>query len=254
MKLSIIIPAHNEEKRIAGTLQDYGAFFKKRYKKDCEIIIVLNGCKDNTLKVVKKFEKKFPKIRHFDFEQSGKGFALIQGFKCAKGDLIGFSDADDATSAEEFFKLIKNIEGFDGVIASRWMKGSVVSPKQPLIRIIAGRSFNFLNRILFGLTFKDTQCGAKIFRKDAIRKILPKLGVTEWAFDIDLLYHMNKMGFKIKEVPIKWCDAKGSKLNVPKTSLRMFLSIIYLRTINSPFKMLLTPFKPIIRGIWRKLK
>ena len=236
MRLSIIIPAHNEETRISETLEEYGKFFWREYNRDHEIIVVLNGCEDKTIEVVERYERKYPSIKHIEFKKSGKGFAVIQGFKEARGDLIGFADADNATTAPEFSKLIGGINGFDGAIGSRWMKDSIVVPKQPLARRIAGRGFNLLNRMMFDLKFKDTQCGAKLFTKKAAKAVIPKLGITEWAFDADLLYEMKREGFKIKEVAISWQDVKGSKLNIIKTPLRMFLSLVRLRLIYSPFK------------------
>jgi len=248
MKLSIIIPAHNEENRIARTLEDYG----KKYGKNAEIIVVLNGCKDNTIGIVKKLKKKYAQIRYLNFQQSGKGFAIIEGFKAAKGDFIGFADADDATTALEFNRLIEEIDGFDGAIGSRWMKDSIIIPKQPLARIIAGRAFNLLNRMMFGLKFKDTQCGAKLFTKKVVNKIIPKLGITEWAFDADLLYEMKREGFKVKEVAIKWQDVGGSKLNILKTPLRMFLSLLRLRLIYSPFKFIIKLYDKAVPE-WMKI-
>jgi len=236
MKLSIIIPAYNEEKRIAASLEDYATLFSEKYGKDFEIIVVMNGCKDNTFGIVNNFEKIFPQIKHLDFEKSGKGFAIIEGFKVAKGELVGFTDADNSTDASQFEKLIENLKDYDGIIGSRWMKGSVVEPRQPFSRRIASRSFNLLTRMFFGLKFGDTQCGAKIFKKEAISRTLPRLGITEWAFDIDLLYKLKKNGCRIKEIPITWRDVGGSKLNVSKTSLKMFLAVTRLRLINSPFR------------------
>ena len=236
MKLSIIIPAHNEEKRISKTLEDYAFFFRKKFKKEFEIIVVLNGCIDNTLGVVKKFQKKYPSIRYLDFKQSGKGFAIIEGFKTAKGDLMGFADADGSTNAEAFNDLILKINPYDGIIASRYMKGSVVNPKQPIKRRIASRIFNFIVRVLFGLKTGDTQCGAKLFRKEAIKKMLPKLGITKWAFDVDLLYQIKRESFRTKEIPTVWKDCLGSRLNIRKATIEMFLSLARLRLIYSPFK------------------
>lgn len=250
MKLSIIIPAHNEEKRISRTLEDYG----QKFKKNTEIIVVLNECKDKTLSIVKKLKKKYPQIKYLDFQQSGKGFAIIEGFKAAKGELIGFVDADDATTSEAFDDLVKKIDGFNGVIASRYLKGAVVSPKQPITRIIASRVFNFLIRALFGLNFKDTQCGAKLFKKEAIKPILPKLGLTDWAFDIDLLYQMKKSNLRIKEIPTEWRDIAGSKINIRKTSIRMLVAIIKLRLVNSPFRRTLKMIKPLIKKVYSSLK
>jgi len=229
MKLSIIVPAHNEQDRIARMLDDYSSLFGKTYGKDFEIIVVLNACTDNTLKVVRDIEAKHHQIRHLDYEEGGKGIALIEGFKHARGDIVGFTDADGSTSAKEFLKIIRNIDGFDGAIGSRWIKGSKVSPKQPLSRRIAGRAFYILVRVLFGLNFKDTQCGAKAFKKDAMKKILPHLKVKKWAFDIDLLYQAKRANLIIKEVPIEWKDEQGSKLKIFKTSYEMGKTILHLR-------------------------
>jgi len=236
MNLSIIIPAHNEENRIENTLRNYASFYHKKFKGDFEIIVVLNGCTDNTLQIVKKFSKKYRQLRYLDFKQSGKGFAIIEGFRIAKGDLIGFVDADCSTSPESFYDLVENINGFGGITANRWMKESIVKPKQPLSRRIASRIFNLLVRALFGIKSQDTQCGAKLFKKEAIKEVLPSLGITAWAFDIDLLYQLKKKGYKIKDIPTVWSDRGHSKLNIAKTSFQMFLAVIRLRLINSLLK------------------
>ena len=254
MKISIIIPAYNEEKRISKTLEDYTIFFKKKYKKNVEIIVVLNGCVDNTLEVVKKYAKKYSQIKYLNFKKSGKGFAIIEGFKVAKGDLIGFSDADASTSAEEFNKLTENITGLDGIIASRYVKGAVMYPKQPLQRVIVSRVGNLITRLLFHLKIKDTQCGAKLFKKSTIKKVLPALGTTEWGFDIDLLYQIKKNNFRIKEMPILWKERGGSKLKIWKASLQTLLAVISLRIINSPVSIFIKPLKFLTKPVWRLVK
>ena len=111
-RISIIIPAHNEEKRIGRILKKYSKFFREK-KEFFVIIVVLNACKDNTLGVVKEFQKKFKEIKFLEFEQAGKGFAIIEGFKEALRkdfELIGFVDADMATPPEAFYALIENIK------------------------------------------------------------------------------------------------------------------------------------------------
>jgi glycosyltransferase involved in cell wall biosynthesis len=167
-ELSIIIPAYNEGERIAKTLGDYIRFFEDKYQKDFEILVILNGCKDNTLKVVQRYSKKYPQIKYKDIKEAiGKGGAIIEGFKIAEGDLIGFVDADNATKPAEFYELIKNKdERYDAIIASRWLKESKIPVKQPRLRIFLGRCYNFLIRLLFRLRLKDTQCGAKYFQKN----------------------------------------------------------------------------------------
>src|SRR3989344_9034922 len=164
MKLSIVIPAYNEEKRIGQTLKDYTSFFNK-IKISYEIFVVLNGCRDNTLGVVKELSKKNKVITYLDIKEAiGKGGAITQGFKAAKGDLIGFVDADGSTSPQAFNDLIENIGEYDGIIASRWIRGAKISYKQPFLKRFGSRGFNFLVRLLFNLRFKDTQCGAKLFK------------------------------------------------------------------------------------------
>lgn len=232
MRLSIIIPAYNEEKRIGKTLEEYTKFFKEKFGKDFEVIVILNGCKDNTLSIVKKYDIKFKDIK----EAIGKGGAVIEGFKIAKGDFIGFVDADNATPSRAFYELYKNINGNDGIIASRWIKGARIGKKQPLSRRFASRVFNILVRALFRIGVRDTQCGAKLFRKDAIKKIVDKLGITKWGFDIDLLHLMKRNGFKVIETPTEWNEPGDSHLNVKKTSVEMFLSVGRLRLIYSPFR------------------
>lgn len=237
MKVSIIIPAHNEEKRISETLERYVEFFKRKI--DFEIIIVLNACEDNTPKVVEKYGKKFKEIRVLDFKEKGKGFAIIEGFKDAlsrENDLIGFVDADLATPPEAYYDLIENIKENDGVIASRWLKDSVIKTKQTTLRKITSRGFNFLTKGILFLPYKDTQCGAKLFKREALGKIINKIGITQWAFDVDLLYKARRQGLIIKEIPTVWEDKSGSKVNLLKAPFRMFSGIMRLRLLHSPFK------------------
>ncbi len=239
-KLSIIIPAYNEEKRIGRTLESYSKFYenlKKKKRLDFEILVVLNACRDNTLKVVKSVQKKHKNIRFLDFVRGGKGFAVVEGFKDTlkrKNSLIGFVDADMATSPESFYDLALKLDGYDGAIASRGLKDSIVTTS--FKRKLTNRGFNFLVRIVLHLPYKDTQCGAKIFRRGLIEEIVKDIGLTEWAFDIDLLYRINKGGFKIREVPTVWEDKAGSKIQVIKSTIQMIASIIRLRLMYSPFK------------------
>ncbi|MEK6872505.1 MAG: glycosyltransferase [Nanoarchaeota archaeon] len=242
MKVSIVIPAHNEEKRIRKTLEEYLSFFNNLKEKevlDYEIIVVLNACVDNTKQIVERFNCE--ELIILDFEQGGKGFAVVEGFKNAlmrNNDLIGFIDADNATSPKAFYDLIKGIRNYDGIIANRWDKKSTISPKQTLFRRFIGRVFNFVVRSLFIFQHQDTQCGAKLFNRRVIEKIYPELGNSEWSFDVDLLYYGKYFGFKIKSIYTEWHDKKGSKVS-KKTPGRMFFSVVRLRLVHSPFDFIL---------------
>ena len=213
MKLSIIIPAYNEEKRILPTLNEYTKFFKKEFGKDFELIVVPNNCKDNTFRVVQDFakNKKQIKILNLPF-YTGKGGAVMRGFKIAKGDWIGFTDADNSTTPENFYKLYENMGDYEGIIASRKIKGAVIEPKRKLNQEISSYSFHKLTNFLFSLNFKDIQCGAKLFTKKTVDLLIKNYKETGWAFDVDLLYICKKNKLKILECPIQWRDAPGSKL------------------------------------------
>ena len=231
LAISIIIPAFNEEQRIGKTLDQ----FLKKYGGTGEIIVVLNGCRDHTLEVVKEIEHDHQGcLKWIDIPKPvGKGGAIIEGFKIARGKLIGFVDGDGTTSPEEFDRLIRQIDGFEGVIASRYIEGAII--ERSLKRAIIGRGFSFITGLLFWFPFKDTQCGAKVFREEVIKSVLPQLTFCDMVFDVDLLYHVLRKGFAVKEIPTVWVEEKGSSLfssnlRLLRTSLRMLISLVRLRT------------------------
>ena|SRR3989338_683948 len=241
MKVSIIIPAHNEQRRIGKTLKVYSEYFEKLRKErilDYEIIVSINATTDKTKDIVKSFQKSNKRILYLDLIQGGKGHAIIEGFKLAlkdKRELIGFVDADLATPPEAFHDLIKNIGDYDGVIASRWLKGSIIRTKQTLLRKITSNGFNFVVRSMLFLPYADTQCGAKLFKKDTIAKVINGLNITKWAFDIDLLYNIKREKLNIKEIPTIWEDKKESKLNLIVVPFQMFIAVLRIRLLHSPF-------------------
>jgi len=248
-KTSIIIPAHNEEGRINKILDSYLYYFKKLKKEkvlDFEIVVVLNACSDNTSEVLKKFKDR--ELIVLDFEQGGKGFAITQGFKDAlkrDTDFIGFVDADGATPPEAFHDLIKNLRNYDGIIADRWHKKSVVA-KQTFLRRFLSRSYNFIVRCLFLLPYRDTQCGAKVFRKDILEKNIHKIVSSQWNFDVALLFCLRKeSGARIKSIPTIWIDKEASKVNIKRTPLTMLASSIRLRLIHSPFRFIVRLYRKL---------
>lgn len=234
-KLSIIIPAHNEEKRIKRTLVRYLNYFKD----SGEILVVLDGCEDSTPEIVQEIRNKYPSLRYKNIPQSiGKGGALTEGFRIVNGEIIAYVDADGATGPEELDRLIDAMGHSDGVLGSRWIRNSVVLKEQPLIRRFASRAFNILVRTLFLFPYKDTQCGAKIFKKGVVKSIVEELGITNFAFDVDLLYLIHKKGFKIKEVPTVWADQDSSTLDLKKVAPTMLAAVIRLRLKHSILKSL----------------
>ncbi|ADT83862.1 dolichyl-phosphate beta-glucosyltransferase [Thermococcus barophilus] len=238
MKFSLIIPAYNEEKRILRTLNEYYAALKATFNEDFEIIIEMDGCTDRTPQVVRNFAQDKENVKILEFpKRLGKGGGLLQAFKVAKGEIIGFTDADGSTPAKEYIRLIRTInKGYDVIIGSRWLPESKVTIPQPLIRRILSRGFNLLVRLLFNLNIRDTQCGAKVFRREVIESAIPYIKIGGFAFDVELLYIAKTMGFKIKEEPIEWHNEKESKLNLKSVVPRMFIDIIKLRIRTIRFR------------------
>ena len=254
--LLLLIPAYNEEDRIEPVLRDYATYFSKAYLGDFQLVVVLNGCSDNTLGVVKRVASEHIQVSWLEFpEPIGKGGALIEGLRLAPlGDLIGYVDADGATSPKAYMDLVRLRDQADCVIGSRWLPGSVLRQEQTNRRQLASRVFHAIVQSLFWLNVRDTQCGAKLMRRQVVEKIHPSLRITDMAFDINLLYAIKRAGFKILEVPTEWTDKMGSKVVLGRTSLTMFLSVLRLRLVYSPLHPLLRWLRPVETWIYMKLK
>jgi glycosyltransferase involved in cell wall biosynthesis len=253
----LLIPAYNEEKRIEPVLRDYGRYFQQEYQGKFQLVVVLNGCTDNTLGVVQRVAQDFPSVGWLDFKDPiNKGGALIEGLKLAPmGDLVGYVDADGATPPRAFLDLVRHIDGYDCVIGSRWLPGAVLHQEQSGKRQFASRVFHFIVQLLFWMNIRDTQCGAKLIRREAIEKIHPSLRIADMAFDINLLYSLKKAGYRILEVPTEWTDKVGSKVVLGNTSISMLLSVIRIRLMYWPliYKWL-RPLRPLEAMIDKKLR
>ena len=252
MKLSIIIPAHNEEQRLPPVLESYTRYYGDRYGAEVEIIVVVNGSSDNTSAVITEYASTHPIVSVVNEPRRvGKGGAVMLGLQEAKGELIGFVDADGSTAPEAYYELVEGIGDAGCIIASRWMKGSIVEPKQPLSRRVASRIFNIMVNLFFGFRVHDTQCGAKLFTREVVETVLPEIGITKWAFDVDMLFCIRRHGYRLIEIPTVWRDAAGSKLQVGRVSVEMALAMIRLRLIYSPLRSLVPQISKIIGKVIR---
>jgi dolichol-phosphate mannosyltransferase len=254
--LLLLIPAYNEEQRIEPVLRDFGRYFRDNYQGPFQLVVVLNGCRDNTLGVVQRVAAEFPAISYLDFPGPiGKGGALIEGLKLASlAEVIGYVDADGATPPAAFHDLVKRIGEADCVIGSRWLPGSVLHQEQTHKRQFASRVFHLIVQGLFWMNIRDTQCGAKIMRREAIERIHSSLRIADMAFDINLLFSLKRAGFRILEVPTEWTDKIGSKVTLGRTSLTMFLSALRIRLIYSPLYNWLRPLRPLEGWVYKKLR
>lgn len=231
MHLSVIIPAYNEETRIERTITEYLDLLRKAGG-DFELIVEMDGCSDGTSEIVRRLASKNPEIVVLEFsERMGKGGGIKKGFERSKGEIVGFSDADCSIAPREFIKLLKVMEagGYDGVISSRRAKGATIEVRPPLRRRVASRGFNLMVRVLFFLPYRDTQCGAKLFTRNALEDIFAGMKINGYAFDVDLLYQAKKRKLRIKEVGIRWNYAAESKLRVCHAISEMFMCTVKLR-------------------------
>ena len=256
--LLILIPAYNEERRIEPVLRAYATFFQRNYSGKFQIVVVLNGCTDNTLGVVQQVAAEFPAVRADEFKEAiGKGGARIEGLKLAsQGDLIGYVDADGATPPQSLFDLTRHTGEADCVVGSRWLRDSVLHQEQTTVRKFFSRCFHSIVEVLFLMRIRDTQCPCKLMRREVVEKIHPALCIADLAFDVNLLVSGKRAGFKILEVPIEWTDKGGSKVtsSLFRSSLTMFLSVLRLRLVYSPFYKWLRPLRPLEAWIYAKLR
>jgi glycosyltransferase involved in cell wall biosynthesis len=256
--LLLLIPAYNEEARIEPVLRRYADFFRQNHAGKFQLLVILNGCRDNTLGVVQRVAREYPVVSWMDFPAPiGKGGALIEGLKLTgHADIIGFVDADGATGPAAVLQLIPYLEQADCVVGSRWLPGSVLLKAQPKFRQIISRCFHLIVELLFWLHIKDTQCPCKLLRSEAVRKIHSTLCIADLAFDVNLLVALKRAGFRIREEPIAWTDVAGSKVTASlfRASLTMFLSVLRLRLIYSPFYKWLTPLRPLEGWVYKKLR
>ena len=256
--LLILIPAYNEEERIGPVLREYGRYFQDNYKGKFQIVVVLNGCRDNTIGVVREVMQEFPQVSLLDFpDPIGKGGALIEGLKLAPmADLIGYVDADGATGPVALHTLAKRLDEADCVIGSRWMPGSVLHQAQPWIRRLISRTGHLVVETFFGMRIKDTQCPCKIMRRAAVEKIHSSLEITDLAFDVNLLVSLHRADLRVLEVPIEWTDKAGSKVSASlfRSSLFTFLSVVRIWLIYSPLQGLTRPLLPLQGWIYRRLQ
>jgi glycosyltransferase involved in cell wall biosynthesis len=254
--LLLLIPAYNEERRIGPVLRGYAEYVPSHYPGKFQLVVVLNGCRDNTLGVVQSVAAEFPVVSWVVYtDPIGKGGALIEGLKLApRADLVGYVDADGATEPPAFLELVRRAKEADCVVGSRWLPGAVLHQMQSWQRRFLSRSFHAIVQLLFRMNIRDTQCSAKVLRREVVEKIHSSLCVADMAFDINLLYLVKRNGFTLLEVPTEWTDKTGSKVAFPRDPLTMLLSVIRVRWIYSPFKGLRPLFAPAEHWLYRKLR
>ncbi len=215
---SVVIPTLNEEKRLGAVIEGI-----LKVMKDVEIIVVDDSSDDSTVEIARKLGVKVISRSH----RMGKGSAVVEGLKAANGEVIGFVDADRSIPENDILRVFEAAKGCLA-IASRKHSGSVILSRQPLMRRAASRVYNSIVRLLFGLPFKDTQCGCKAMDRKVAERLIDLVSSKGFEFDVELLLAAKKKGVEIREIPVSWGHQEGSKFNLTK-SPGMFFSLLRLR-------------------------
>ncbi|MFN7976003.1 MAG: dolichyl-phosphate beta-glucosyltransferase [Acidobacteriota bacterium] len=228
--LSVVIPAYNEERRIGTTLQRVVGFLSAKMP-GSEVVVVDDGSRDGTAALARSFDGTVAVRVLGDGVNRGKGFAVRHGMLHARGAYILMSDADLSTPIEEVTLLLSPVMrgDYDIAIGSRGLPSSRLGQRQPWARERMGRIFNVLVRAVTGLPFLDTQCGFKLFTRDAARNVFSTQRGSGFAFDAEVLYLARRAGFRVVEEPVTWNNSLGSKVDPIVDSLRMLRDLVRVR-------------------------
>ncbi|MBI4709115.1 MAG: glycosyltransferase family 2 protein [Candidatus Portnoybacteria bacterium] len=226
--LSVVIPAYNEEKRIAKALLAYDQYLSKQ-SYDYELIVVDDGSKDKTAEVVSNFQKIVRNLKLIDNKENhGKGWVVKQGMLEAQGEYCMYIDADNAISLdqiEDFWPYLK--QGYDIIIGSIEVEGSKIEEHAAWYRRLLGKMAKYLIRALTVWEVHDSQRAFKLFPKNAVNEIFSRQTIERWGFDIEILVLAKKLGYKIKELPVIWINPAESKVSLGSyfNTLRELLKI-----------------------------
>jgi dolichyl-phosphate beta-glucosyltransferase len=214
--LSVIVPSYKEGKRLGSNLKEIKDYLKDK-NFDYEVLVVVDGSPDNTAEVARSYKDKFESLRVIDNKKNhGKGYVVRQGLLEAKGDVRVFLDADGSTSINHLNTFLPQFKkGYDVVIGSRDIKGAYIQVHQPKYREVMGDMGNWLIRIVLGLwSYPDTQCGFKMLNAKAAEEIASRMVVDRFGFDFELIILAKKMGFKVKQMPVRWMNEEGSTVSL----------------------------------------
>jgi dolichyl-phosphate beta-glucosyltransferase len=228
--VTLILPAYNEVKRIAQTLGEAKAYFRER-EFTYEIIVSADGS-DGTRELVAEMARNDPALRVIgSVERRGKGYGIRQGVLLARGQIIGFADADNKTPIGEFDKFEPWLrQGYEVVIGSRAMRESYIERVQPRYRRLGSKGFSIFMHAVLGLhDINDSQCGFKFFQRHVALDLFRRQRIDGYMFDVEILHLAAQAGYRIAQVPVRWRDDKDSRLALLSGNLRNVIDIFRIR-------------------------
>jgi len=227
VKLAVIVPAYNEEPRLARSLDRIREYLSEQ-PYEWEVVVVDDGSTDATSNIARSFVEQDDRFRLISYSPNrGKGYAVRTGMIDAETDWLLLCDADLAAPIEEVEKLFAAEKPI--AIGSRPLRESNLEIRQPWWREAAGRTFNFAVQALSIRGIKDTQCGFKLFSREAAKAIFPRCQFDGFSYDFEALMIGQKLGYAIAEVPIRWSHQEGSKVRLFRDGMRMLRDLMKLR-------------------------
>ncbi len=227
--VSVVIPAYNEERRIGPTIERVRSF-APRTCRICEIVVADDGSADGTVALAESFHRPSLPVRVLRSPGNrGKGDAVRRGVLAARGGSVLFSDADLSTPIEELDRLHPRLAEAPLVIGSRAAPDADLAVPQPLYRELAGRTFNLLFQALVLRGVRDSQCGFKLFERQAAQDLFSRLTLEGFGFDVEVLYLARRLGYPIVEVGVRWEDDRDSKVRLWRDAPRMFTDLVRVR-------------------------
>lgn len=231
--LSVIIPAYNEQERLAPHLNHVLAYLQERFPA-FELIVVDDGSSDQTAAIVTAAFQSEPRARLISYQPNrGKGYAIRTGVLASQGEQIVFLDADLSTPMEEIPRALELLQTADIVIGSRDLPGADIRVPQPLYRRLASEIFKWVRYMIIGLWhISDTQCGFKAYRGPAARHLFALAQIDRFLFDVEILYLAERAGLRILEIPVRWADAAGSKVHFWEGLIQMIRDLWRIRLLH----------------------
>lgn len=228
--ISVVIPCFNEGKTIHQNIKKIQAYLSQRFA-NFEIIAVNDGSSDNTLSELRLVQQEVPIKIINNEENSGKGKAVRDGILAAQNDILMFLDADLAIPIEELEKFLIAIDTVaDIAIASRFVPGLKVLKPVLWYRQVMEKTFRIIRKIILNSwKIQDTQCGFKVFKKDAAHRIFSMATIDRFAFDSEVIFIAKKLGYAIKELPITLQNPTSSSVRIFLDPINMFFALLKIR-------------------------
>ena len=228
--ISLILPAYNEAAVIATTLSEAMEYFRRRAW-TYQIIVAADG-DDGTRERARELAAGDPSIQVIgEPSRRGKGRGIREAVALSAGDIIGFADADNKVPVTEFDKLEPWLgRGYDVVIGSRGLRESSVERRQPWYRRAGAWGFYYFMHLVVGMPgIEDTQCGFKFFPRPVAKDLFARQRIDGYMFDVEILALAQRLGYRIKEVPIRWRDDADSRLDLISGNLRNVIDLFRIR-------------------------